>query len=110
MNDYIRLQEDALCFISDCGTITEETSILNLPAITIRNAHERPEGMDVGTLIISGLKKERVPEALEITISQYVKDTRIISPVSDYEISISVSKQILRVVDSYVDYINRTVW
>jgi UDP-N-acetylglucosamine 2-epimerase (non-hydrolysing) len=109
-NDYIRLQKDALCVISDSGTITEESSILNLPAITIRNAHERPEGMDVGTLIMSGLKKERVLEALEITISQYVKDTRITSPVSDYESSISVSKQILRVVVSYVDYINRTVW
>jgi UDP-N-acetylglucosamine 2-epimerase (non-hydrolysing) len=66
--------------------------------------------MDVGTLIMTGLKKERVLEALEITISQYVKDTRITSPVSDYESSISVSKQILRVVVSYVDYINRTVW
>jgi len=109
-NDYIKLQKDALCVISDSGTITEEASILNLPAITIRNAHERPEGMDVGTLIMSGLKKERVLEALEITISQYVKDTRITSPVPDYESSISVSKQILRVVVSYVDYINRTVW
>ena len=109
-NNYIKLQKDALCVISDSGTITEEASILNLPAITIRNAHERPEGMDVGTLIMSGLKKERVLEAIEITISQYIKDIRITSPVPDYESSISVSKQILRAVVSYVDYINRTVW
>jgi UDP-N-acetylglucosamine 2-epimerase (non-hydrolysing) len=108
--DYIKLQQEALCVISDSGTITEEASLLNLPAITIRNAHERPEGMDAGTLIMSGLKKDRVLNAVKIIISQHNKNIRITSAVSDYESSMSVSKQILRVVISYIDYINRTVW
>jgi len=108
--DYIKLQQEALCVISDSGTITEEASLLNLPAITIRNTHERPEGMDAGTLIMSGLKKDRVLNAVKIIISQHNKNIRITSAVSDYESSMSVSKQILRVVISYIDYINRTVW
>jgi UDP-N-acetylglucosamine 2-epimerase (non-hydrolysing) len=108
--DYIKLQQEALCVISDSGTITEEASLLNLPAITIRNTHERPEGMDAGTLIMSGLKKDRVLNVVKIIISQHNKNIRITSAVSDYESSMSVSKQILRVVISYIDYINRTVW
>jgi UDP-N-acetylglucosamine 2-epimerase (non-hydrolysing) len=107
--DYIKLQMEALCVVSDSGTITEEASLLNLPAITLRNAHERPEGMDVGTLIMSGLKKERVLDAVRIIISQHDKKIRVMQPVQDYE-ALAVSKQILRVVLSYVDYINRTVW
>ncbi len=108
--DYIKLQMEALCVVSDSGTITEEGSLLNLPAITIRNAHERPEGMDVGTLIMSGLKKDRVLDAINVIVKQHKKDMRVVSPVPDYESSACVSKQILRVVMSYVDYINRTVW
>ncbi len=108
--DYIKLQMEALCVVSDSGTITEEGSLLNLPAITIRNAHERPEGMDVGTLIMSGLKKDRVLDAIKVIVSQHRKDSRVVSSVPDYESSACVSKQILRVVMSYIDYINRTVW
>jgi UDP-N-acetylglucosamine 2-epimerase (non-hydrolysing) len=108
--DYIKLQMEAYCVVSDSGTITEEASLLNLPAITIRNAHERPEGMDVGTLIMSGLKKGPVLDAIKVVVSQHNSAKRVMSPVSDYESSNSVSKQILRVVMSYVDYINRTVW
>jgi UDP-N-acetylglucosamine 2-epimerase (non-hydrolysing) len=107
--DYIKLQMEALCVVSDSGTITEEGSLLNLPAITIRNAHERPEGMDVGTLIMSGLKKERVLDAVRVIIAQHDKTRRVMQPVQDYE-SGAVSKQLLRVVLSYVDYVNRTVW
>jgi len=107
--DYIKLQLEALCVISDSGTITEESSLLNLPAITIRNAHERPEGMDVGTLIMSGLKRDKVLDAIQIIISQHNKVSRIMPPVPDYETQ-SVSKQLLRIVLSYIDYINRTVW
>jgi UDP-N-acetylglucosamine 2-epimerase len=107
--DYIKLQMEALCVVSDSGTITEEGSLLNLPAITIRNAHERPEGMDVGTLIMSGLKKDRVLDAVEVIIAQHDKTKRIMSPVVDYEGG-PVSKQILRIVLSYIDYVNRTVW
>lgn len=107
--DYIRLQMEAFCVLSDSGTITEETSLLNLAAITIRNAHERPEGMDVGTLIMSGLKKERVIEAVEIVRSQYDRNVAPVLPVADYE-NPHVSKQVVRVVASYIDYINRVVW
>jgi UDP-N-acetylglucosamine 2-epimerase len=107
--DYIKLQMEALCVVSDSGTISEEGSLLNLPAITIRNAHERPEGMDVGTVIMSGLKKDRVLDAVKVIISQHDKTKRIMRPVADYEGG-PVSKQILRIVLSYVDYVNRTVW
>jgi UDP-N-acetylglucosamine 2-epimerase len=107
--DYIKLQMEALCVVSDSGTITEEGSLLNLPAITIRNAHERPEGMDVGTLIMAGLKRERVLDAVRIIVAQHDRSARVIPPVADYEAG-AVSKQLLRVVLSYVDYINRTVW
>lgn len=107
--DYIKLQMEALCVVSDSGTITEESSLLNLPAITIRNAHERPEGMDVGTLIMSGLKKERVLDAVRVIVAQHDKSKRVMDPVEDYEGG-PVSKQVLRVVMSYVDYVNRTVW
>lgn len=107
--DYIKLQMEALCVVSDSGTITEEASLLNLPAVTIRNAHERPEGMDVGTLIMSGLKKERVLDAVRVIVSEHDKNRRVMRPVGDYEAG-AVSKQVLRVVLSYVDYVNRTVW
>jgi UDP-N-acetylglucosamine 2-epimerase (non-hydrolysing) len=107
--DYVRLQMAALCVVSDSGTITEEASLLNLPAITIRNAHERPEGMDVGTLIMSGLKKERVLDAVRVITAQHDRGRSVMTPVPDYEAG-PVSKQVLRVVISYVDYVNRTVW
>jgi UDP-N-acetylglucosamine 2-epimerase (non-hydrolysing) len=80
-----------------------------LPAITIRNTHERPEGMDVGTLIMAGLKKDRVLEAVKVIIEQHDYVKRVMSSVEDYE-AINVSKKILRIVLSYTDYVNRTVW
>jgi UDP-N-acetylglucosamine 2-epimerase len=109
--DYIKLQMETFCVVSDSGTIAEEGSLLNLPAITIRNAHERPEGMDAGTLIMSGLKKNRVLDAVKVITSQRkVGGTqRILPPVADYEAE-AVSKKILRIVMSYTDYVNRTVW
>jgi UDP-N-acetylglucosamine 2-epimerase (non-hydrolysing) len=107
--DYIRLQMDALCVVSDSGTIFEETSLLNLRAITIRNAHERPEGMDVGTLIMAGLKKERVLDAVKVVLEQFNSTDPYLMPVEDYETPI-VSRKILRIVLSYTDYVNRTVW
>lgn len=107
--DYVKLQMEARCVVSDSGTITEESSLLNLPAITIRNAHERPEGMDVGTLIMAGLKKDRVLDAVKVIITQHDRSKRILAPVADYE-ALAVSKQLLRVVFSYTDYVNRTVW
>lgn len=107
--DYIKLQMSAFCVLSDSGTITEETSLLNLSAITIRNTHERPEGMDAGTLIMCGLKTERVLEAVDMITSQYDEKTAPVLAVPDYE-NPFVSKQVCRVVSSYIDYINTTVW
>ena len=107
-HEYIKLQMNAFCVISDSGTITEESSILNLPAITIRQAHERPEGMDEGTLIMSGLNKDRIIESIEVVTSQYRED-RVTKIVSDYDVD-NVSMKVLRIILSYVDYINRTVW
>jgi UDP-N-acetylglucosamine 2-epimerase (non-hydrolysing) len=107
--DYVRLQMEALCVVSDSGTITEEASLLNLPAVTIRNAHERPEGMDAGTLIMAGLKKDRVLDAVRVTVAQHNRDRHAIRLVPDYE-NPAVSKQVLRIVESYTDYVNRTVW
>lgn len=107
--DYIRLQMESMCVISDSGTITEEASLLNLPAITIRNAHERPEGMDSGTLIMAGLTKGRVLDAVRVIVAQHSAEKHAVRPVQDYE-NPSVSKQVLRIVESYTDYVNRTVW
>jgi UDP-N-acetylglucosamine 2-epimerase (non-hydrolysing) len=107
--DYMKLQMEAHCVLSDSGTITEETSLLNLCSVTLRNAHERPEGMDVGTLIMSGLKKDRVLDAIEIVTAQYDRNVRPVLPIADYE-NPHVSTQIVRVVTSYIDYIDRVVW
>lgn len=107
--DYIKLQMSAFCVLSDSGTITEEASLLNLPAVTLRNAHERPEGMDVGTLIMSGLKKDSVLAAVKVITSQQRSGQRTTPLVPDYAGG-PVSLQVVRVVLSYTDYINRTVW
>lgn len=106
--DYIKLQLESFCVLSDSGTITEEASLLDFPAITIRQSHERPEGMDSGVLIMSGLNPERVIESIDITVKQY--EERTINPkVADYEMD-EVSQKVLKIVVSYIDYINRTVW
>jgi UDP-N-acetylglucosamine 2-epimerase (non-hydrolysing) len=107
--DYIRLQTDALCILSDSGTLTEEASLLDLPAVAIRNAHERPEGMDAGSLIMSGLKKEAVLDAVRVITAQHRRGAWAVPLVQDYAGG-RVSEQVLRVVMSYVGYINRTVW
>ena len=107
--DYVKLQMDAFCVISDSGTITEESSILNFPAVTIRQAHERPEGMDEGTLIICGLEPERVMESIEVVTSHASVTERQFKLVQDYNTE-NVSKKVLRIILSYTDYVNRTVW
>ncbi len=107
--DYVKLQLNAFCVVSDSGTITEESSILDFPAVTIRQAHERPEGMDAGTLIMCGLKAPRVLEAIDVVISQQVKGTRQFALVPDYDTD-NVSGKVLRLILSYIDYVNRTVW
>lgn len=107
--DYVKLQMEALCVLSDSGTITEEAALLNINAVTIRNSHERPEGMDQGTLIMSGLKADRVLDAVRVVIQQKDEPKLYRRTVPDYEGG-AVSQKILRVVLSYVDYINRVVW
>lgn len=109
-HEYNHMQLKAFCVISDSGTIAEEGSILNLPAVTIRQAHERPEGMDEGTVIMSGLSKKRVIDAVEVATKQ-CKDAkgRVAKIVRDYDVD-NVSKKVLRIIVSYTDYINRTVW
>jgi UDP-N-acetylglucosamine 2-epimerase (non-hydrolysing) len=107
--DYIKLQMEAFCVLSDSGTITEEASLLSLPAVTLRHAHERPEGMDEGTLIMCGLKTDRVLEAIRVVVSQHSRSERTFPLIKDYH-SGPVSQQVVRVVLSYIDYVNRTVW
>jgi len=106
--DYVKLQTDAFCVLSDSGTITEESSILGFPAVTIRQAHERPEGMDVGTLIMCGLKPETVLEAVE-TVRRHADEGWRFRVAPDYEVS-DVSAKVTRIILSYTDYVNRRVW
>lgn len=107
--DYVKLQLNAFCVLSDSGSVTEDSSVLNFPAITLREAHERPEGMDVGTLIMCGLKSQRVLQAIEIVTTQYQENQRQFAIVPDYDVD-QVSKKVVRIIASYIDYINRTVW
>jgi len=107
--DYVKLQMNAFCVVSDSGTITEESSILNFPAVMIRQAHERPEGMDEGTLIMCGLKPQRVMESIDIVTANYSRTDRHFRLVQDYDTD-NVSKKVLRIILSYTDYVNRTVW
>jgi UDP-N-acetylglucosamine 2-epimerase (non-hydrolysing) len=107
--EYVKLQMHAKCVISDSGTITEEASILNFPAVTIRQAHERPEGMDEGTLIMCGLEAERVVESIEVVTAHNTVGQRPFRLVQDYDTD-NVSRKVLRIILSYTDYVNRTVW
>ncbi|MGI9227413.1 MAG: non-hydrolyzing UDP-N-acetylglucosamine 2-epimerase [Gammaproteobacteria bacterium] len=107
--DYIELQKNAYCIISDSGTIAEEASILNLPAITIRQAHERPEGMDQGVLVMSDIKSDRIIDAVAMVKSQHNWDVRSNKIVSDYDED-KVSEKVARIILSYTDYVKRTVW
>jgi len=107
--EYIKLQMNAFCVISDSGTITEESSILHFPAITIRQAHERPEGMDEASVIMTGLSKERILNSIDVVTIHFAEGVDTIHSIPDYEVD-NVSKKVLRIILSYTDYINRTVW
>ena len=107
--DYIKLQMESFCVVSDSGTIFEESSLLNLPAVTVRNAHERPEGMDEGILIMSSLDSVSLLDSVRVITGQFKRGVRVMRAVKDYSGG-PVSKQVLRVVLSYTDYVNRTVW
>ena len=107
--DYIKLQKSAFCVISDSGTLTEEAALLNIPAVMIRQAHERPEGMDEGVFVLSGLKRESVLEAINL-VTRQMAGLNIQAPmVLDYNVN-NVSTKVVRIILSYIGYVNRTVW
>ena len=107
--DYVQLQKRAFCVVSDSGTLTEECSIVDFPAVTIRQAHERPEGMDEGTLVVCDLKVSRVLQAVKIVTSGFSESRRSSRLPPDYE-SGDVSRKVVRIIASYIDYVNRVVW
>jgi UDP-N-acetylglucosamine 2-epimerase (non-hydrolysing) len=107
--DYVRLQLGAYCVLSDSGTIAEEASLLDIPAVTIRDTHERPEGMDAGTLVMSSLDPSQLTDAIRIVRAGYTGHRRFAGAVPDYEGG-DVSTKVLRIVMSYIDFVNRVVW
>jgi len=108
-HDYNHLQKNAKAVLSDSGTISEESSIMNFPALNIRDAHERPEAMEEASVMMVGMNYDRILQGLAILENQNMNDRRTLRPVADYSMP-NVSDKVLRIIISYTDYINRVVW
>ena len=107
--EYIKLQLDAKCVMSDSGTITEESSILNFPALNLRETHERPEGMEEGSVMMVGMNEKLILNCLKILEDQYKLDKKILNNVGAYNVQ-NVSDKIIRIISSYIDYVDKFIW
>ena len=108
-SDFVKLQKSAFVVLSDSGTISEESSILNFRAVNIRQAHERPEAMEEASVIMAGVSPDRIFQAVSVIANQHVGSERLLRPVGDYSMP-NVSEKVVRIVLSYTDYVNRVVW